>query len=47
MKKTIAVLGGTGIEEVIELDLNDSERKQFQESLEHVKLLAAKVDKLL
>ena len=41
-----AVLGGNGIEKVIELDLNDSERTQFQESLEHVKLLAAKVDKL-
>ena len=42
-----AVLGGNGIEKVIELDLNESERTQFQGSLEHVKLLAAKVDKLL
>jgi len=42
-----AILSSNGIEKVIELDLNDSERNQFQESLEHVKLLAAKVDKLL
>jgi malate dehydrogenase len=42
-----AVLGGNGIEKIIELDLNESERIQFQESLEHLKLLASKVDKLL
>ena len=42
-----AVLGSNGIEKVIELDLNDTERAQFQESLNHVKQLAAKVDELL
>jgi len=42
-----AVLGENGLEKVIELDLNESERVQFQRSLEHVKQLATKVDKLL
>jgi len=42
-----AVLGRNGVEKVIELDLNRSERNQFEESLAHVKELAAKVDKLL
>jgi malate dehydrogenase len=42
-----SVLGAKGVEKVIELDLNDSERTQFQKSLEHVKQLVAKVDKLL
>ena len=42
-----AFVGGNGVEKVIELDLNESEQTQFQESLEHVKQLAAKVDKLL
>jgi malate dehydrogenase len=41
------VLGKNGVEKVIELDLNDSEQAQFQKSLDHVKQLAAKVDKLL
>jgi malate dehydrogenase len=42
-----AVLGGQGIEKVIELNLNDSEQVQFQQSLTHVKQLVAKVDGLL
>ena len=42
-----AVLGGHGVEKVIELDLNDSEHAQFQHSLTHVKELVAKVDGLL
>jgi len=42
-----AVLGENGVEKVIELALNDSERDAFAESLAHVKQLAVKVDKLL
>ena len=41
------VLGKTGVEKIIELDLNESERAQFEKSLAHVKQLAAKVDRLL
>ena len=41
------VLGKDGVEKIIELDLNDSEQAQFKKSLDHVKQLAAKVDKLL
>jgi malate dehydrogenase len=42
-----AVLGKEGVERIIELDLNDSERAQFAESLAHVKELVAKVDGIL
>jgi malate dehydrogenase len=42
-----AVLGKNGVEKVIELDLNNSEREQFEKSLAHVKQLAVKVDELL
>lgn len=42
-----AVLGANGVEKVIELDLNESERALLEESVDHVKQLAAKVDKLL
>jgi len=42
-----AILGENGVEKVIELPLNDSERAAFAESLAHVKQLAVKVDKLL
>jgi len=42
-----AVLGKTGVERVIELDLNDSEKAQFAESLAHVKELVGKVDGIL
>ncbi len=41
------ILGGHGVEKVIELNLNDSEQVQFQQSLTHVKELVAKVDGLL
>jgi malate dehydrogenase len=41
------VLGENGVEKVIELNLDDSERAAFEESLGRVKELAAKVDKLL
>jgi malate dehydrogenase len=41
------VLSKNGVEKIIELDLNDSERAQFQKSLAHVKHLAEQVDKLL
>jgi malate dehydrogenase len=42
-----AILGANGVERIIELDLDHAERAQFQESLDHVKQLAAQVDKLL
>jgi len=41
------VLGKNSIEKVIELNLNEAEKAQFKESLDHVKQLALKVDKLL
>jgi malate dehydrogenase len=41
------VLGKNGVEKIIELNLNQSEKAQFEKSLAHVKQLAAKVDKLL
>jgi len=41
------VIGKDGIEKIIELDLNDSERNLFKKSLAHVRQLTAKVDKLL
>jgi malate dehydrogenase len=41
------ILGGSGVERVIELNLNESEKAQFQESLDHVKQLATEVDRLL
>lgn len=41
------VLGKNGVEKIIELNLNQSEKDQFKMSLAHVKQLAAKVDKLL
>lgn len=41
------VLGKNGVEKIIELDLNESEKALFEKSLSHVKELAAKVDKLL
>jgi len=42
-----AVLGSNGVEKVIELDLNDSERPLLEKSINHVKQLSAKVDQLL
>ena len=42
-----AVLGSNGVEKIIELDLNESERADFEKSLNHVKQLVAKVNELL
>jgi len=42
-----AVLGRDGVEKIVELDLNKTERAQFEESLTRVKQLAVKVDELL
>jgi malate dehydrogenase len=42
-----AILGAKGVEEIIELNLNEMELVQFNESLEHVKQLVTKVDELL
>lgn len=42
-----AVLGARGVEKIIELDLNETERADFERSLAHVKQLVAKVDTLL
>ncbi len=41
------VLGKDGVEKIIGLKLNTDEQAQFNASLEHVKQLTAKVDKLL
>jgi malate/lactate dehydrogenase len=41
------VLGKTGMEKVIEVDLNDAEKKAFANSVEHVKKTCAEVDKML
>jgi malate dehydrogenase len=42
-----AILGKNGVEKVIELNLNESERAQFDQSLTRVKQLAAKIDELI
>jgi len=42
-----AVLGKTGVEKIVELNLNADERKELDVSVSHVKDLVAKVDKLL
>ncbi len=42
-----AVLGRHGVERIVELDLDDSEKRQFAESLSHVKELVAAVDRIL
>jgi len=41
------VLGKTGVERIVQLDLNESELAQFAKSLAHVRELVQKVDKLL
>jgi malate dehydrogenase len=41
------ILGKNGVEKVIELDLTESERAQFESSLAHVKELVTKVDEFL
>ena len=42
-----AILGREGVEKIVELALDDSEKKLFAESLGHVKELTTQVDKLL
>jgi malate dehydrogenase len=42
-----AVLGKAGVERIIELDLDASEKKQFHASLGRVKELVTRVDQLL
>lgn len=42
-----AVLGENGVERIVKLNLNEAEKAEFKKSLEHVKQLTAKVDKLL
>jgi malate dehydrogenase len=41
------MLGANGVEKVIELDLNDSEKSQLDASVSHVKELVAAVDKMI
>ncbi len=41
------VLGKNGVEKIVELDLNELEKEQFDKSLAHVKELVAKVDRLI
>ncbi len=42
-----AILGKNGVEKVIELNLNATERAQFAESLDHVKGLVDKIEKIM
>lgn len=42
-----AVVGAAGVEKIVELKLNADEQAAFKKSLEHVRRLAAQVDKLL
>jgi len=42
-----AILGKAGVEKIVELKLNSDEQAEFDESVSHVKELAAKVDRLL
>jgi len=42
-----AILGGAGVEKVIELDLATVEQEAFEKSVEAVRELTAQVDKLL
>jgi len=39
-----AVLGKNGVEEVVEIELNEEEKKQFDETVEHVKSVVDAVD---
>ena len=41
------MLGKTGVEKIVELNLNADECKELDVSVSHVKDLVAKVDKLL
>jgi malate dehydrogenase len=40
------ILGKNGVEKIIELDLDESERTLLEKSIAHVKQLSAKVDEL-
>ena len=40
------VLGGNGVEKVIELDLTDEEKEMFNKSVEHVKKLIAELENI-
>jgi len=42
-----AVLGAGGCERIIELDLTDAEREEFNASVQHVRDLVATVDKMM
>ena len=42
-----AVLGRNGVEKIVEFDLDENEKMQFEKTVEHVKELCAEVDKLL
>ncbi len=44
---TPCILGANGVEKVIELKLTEEEQSQFQQSINHVKQLCQKVDKIL
>jgi len=39
-----AVLGRNGVEDVVELELNEEEKKQFDETVEHVKSIISAID---
>ncbi len=41
------VLGAGGVEKIVQLDLNETEKEAFDKSVAHVKQLAAKVDELI
>ncbi|MFH1711047.1 MAG: malate dehydrogenase [Nanoarchaeota archaeon] len=40
----VAVLGRNGVEEVVELELNEEEKKQFDETVGHVKSIISAID---
>ena len=42
-----AVLGGKGLEKVLELDLNDTEKAELNASVDHVKELVTKVESMI
>ena len=41
------VLGAAGVERIIELELTEQERADFQNSVDHVKSLVATMDELM
>ena len=42
-----AIIGNNGVDKIVELDLNEQERGEFEKSLQHVKSLSTQVDKIL